>query len=373
MGVCAVPPVARPLSDVPLLQRRARDRWLEDKDFAATATADLLLTRSRMPVLAAQLYALLGGTEKLSSPITLKGGAAFVVYMSREVAFHSDTLPSCLHTYADAADLDFASNTPASQLVVEISSILPWFAETSTHIWTQLQKKCPQWRLRRDGNYGEIFFGGRSYKLGSHPDIYNSMDLPIKLSYHGGLVEKHTGKAFDLVRIGAAVWHIRLRRAAVAAFVDISLTNMTIPTVCVMGMRVQAPRSMLKALRRMTFHETAYAPWHAAYGDAEKQDRRFQRLVLLSFFEDWKTMRGSRRGPDAKEGLQHRWMKALDFMLTGHSVDLRRLASSAPPQMCFLFLCCARTAEKAPTMDMLEEYNAWVENSVIPIVVDLCE
>ena len=51
MGVCAVPPVARPLSDVPLLQRRARDRWLEDKDFAAMATADLLLTSTTNEVI----------------------------------------------------------------------------------------------------------------------------------------------------------------------------------------------------------------------------------------------------------------------------------------------------------------------------------
>ena len=51
------------------------------------------------------------------------------------------------------------------------------------------------------------------------------------------------------------------------------------PTIPIMGMRVQAPRSMLKAIRRMCFHEVDYQPWLGAHCDFAKQQRRMERLV----------------------------------------------------------------------------------------------
>ena len=236
MGACAMLPIDRPLSNVPKMRWRARERWFEDKEAAVKTTADLLLEPPRMQMLLPHLYTSLGGTEKATSPIILKAGAAFVVYMTREVAFYGAALPSGVHNFAHAADLDFASRSSAAQLINQIKTALPWLAHVSADICSHWEEACPQWQLRHDNMCGEAFFNGRRCNLG-RPPLDSSADLPIKLSFHGGLTERHTGTDFQLVRIGAAVWHKRLRRATTAAFVDVSLSNAALSTVYVMGMR----------------------------------------------------------------------------------------------------------------------------------------
>ena len=368
MGACATLPASRQMSGVPKMRWRARERWFNEKEGAAENVSQLLLEPPRMQNLLPRLYASLGGNAEATSPIILKGGAAFAMYMTREITFHGDTLPSSVHNFAYVADLDFACHSPAALLIERAAAALPWLANVSTDIWPSFERACPQWRLRRDAGRGEAFFDGRRIPL----DYDKTMYLPVKLSFHGGLTEKHTGTEFQLLRIGAALWHKKMRRAAVAAFVDVSLGNAVVPTVCVMGMRVQAPRSLLKVLRRMTFHEAEYAPWTAAFGDEAKQERRVERLVKLSFVEDWKTMGGTFRSPGALESLQSRWRKALGLLFLSDTAELRRFSLSAPPQMRFILVCCARTAEMAAATNMLEDYNWWIDYAVTPLILDVC-
>lgn len=347
----------------------ARDRWLDAKDGAGKKVSQLVLEPSRMQYLLPHLYASLGGDGSASSPVVLKGGAAFALYMARELTFYGESLPPCLHSFANAADLDFACRSRTDVLMHKTALALPWLSSACADAWPSFEAACRPWGLRRDGGLGEAYFDGRRYPL----ECDQTADLPIKLSFHGELTERHSGAEFQLVRIGAAIWHKRLRRAAIAAFVDILLDSARLPTVCVMGMRIQSPRSMLKALRRMTFHEADYAPWLAAMGDEAKQQRRVERLVKLSFMVDWKTMGGACRGASASHGLQNRWTKALTLLFTCDAIGLRRLSQSAPPQLRCLLLCSARTVELASATRTLDDYLYWIDSAVAPIVGDICE
>ena len=319
-----------------------------------------------------KLYEYLGGTHEATSPVTLKGGAAFVVYMSREVCIHRDKLPPSLLSFEGAADLDFASTMTPPQMLEAVAAALPWFTDASVDIWPLWAPRCPQWRLRFDRQYGEAFFDGKRHSLGRDADT--SASYPIKVTFTGGLSQRHDGRGFQLVRIGPGLWHQKLRRAAVAAFVDISLDDVALPTVRVMGLRVQSPASMLKTLRRMTFHEVAYEPWLAAYGDESKQQRRLERLLKMSFLEDWKTMGGIWRGKGscgACNGLQARWSQAIDFLITRNDAALRRLATSSPPQLRFFALCSARMLETAEASSNLDECDWWVDRSAVPLMAEL--
>ena len=369
MGACAALAAPRPRAAVPRMGWHARERWFWEKDDAAKAAALLLLEPSRMQILLPYIYTALGGDAKATSPISFKGGAAFVLFMSREIAFHGEALPPSIRSFAGAADLDLACQESPGVLMLRAARALPWLAHFSQDIWTHFDMSCASWQLRRDGDCGEAFFNSRRFPLGA----LESTDLPIKLSFHGGLMERHTGASFQLVRIGAAVWHRRMCRSAVAAFVDISLGSSTAPpTVCVMGIRVQAPQSMLKALRRMMFHQVGYAPWLAACGDEAKQGRRMERLVKLGFLLDWKTICGPVRGECAARGLQNRWRNALYFIFTADSAALRRLAASAPPQMRFTLLCFARVMEEAATVETRLALDTWINRVVICLVLDVC-
>jgi hypothetical protein len=347
---------------------RARERWLCEKEDAAGAAARLLLEPSRAQVLLPHLYGALGGTAQATSPLSLKGGAAFVLFMRQAVAFHGEALPPSVCSFADVADLDFTCQDPADALVPRAAMALPWLAAFSQGLWPRFQESCTALDVRRDAACGEAFFDGRRFQLGASP----CAGLPIKCSFHGGLVDRHTGEPFQLVRLGAAVWHRRLRRSAIAPFVDISVgSTRAHPTVCVMGIRVQAPRSMLKALRRMAFHELGYEPWTAS-GNEAKQARRLERLIKLGFVLDWKTMGGPAGNKSAARGLQSRWQKALDFLCTANAAALRDLAASAPPQMRFTLSCFARALERALAGGTLEALYAWIDSAVLILLLDVC-
>ena len=238
----------RPRSPVPRMGWRARERWYRAKEEAAERAAQLLLEEKRRQILLPYLYASLGGDAQATSPIVLKGGAAFILFMSREIAFYGEALPPSVRRFADTVDLDFACREPARVLMPRVAGALPWLAEYSQDLWRHFDTSCGSWQLRRDGYCGEAYFDSKRFPLG----VSQATDLPIKCSFHGGLQERCTGAAFQLVRIGAALWQRRTCRSTIAAFVDISLGGTTVhSTICVMGIRVETPRSMLKALRRM--------------------------------------------------------------------------------------------------------------------------
>ena len=181
----------------------ARQRWFADKETAADMVTQLLLKPDRLQSLLQTLYILLGGTPGRASPVVVKGGAAFSLYMTREVAFHADKLPACLCSFAQAADLDFSSIKEPKDLVETGAAALPWLAEASADIWPHWQEWNPQWDLRRDAKWGESFYGCHRSDITQKatPDA----ELPIKLSLHAGMSNPATGEDFKLLRMGAAI------------------------------------------------------------------------------------------------------------------------------------------------------------------------
>lgn len=354
------------------MRRWERDTWLADKETAGKTVADLLLEPTKTQTLLPKLYAALGGTQDDTSPVTLKGGGAFMVYMSQQVCFHREKLPIGLRSIGQATDLDFSSTMKPVKMLDAVTTALSWLADSSVDVWPYWRShNKPQWRLRFDRQYGEAFYKGRRYSLGRASD--KSAEFPIKVTFTGGLSQTHDNRDFQLVRIGAALWDAKFRRAAVAAFVDISLEETALESVCVMGMRVQAPNSILKDMRRMAFHEVQYKPWRSAHEDEDKQQRRMERLLKLSFVEDWKIMGGASHGgasQGACEALQLRWDKAMYFMLMGDHSSLRHLAASAPRQMSFFLLCCARMFEAAGDVATREKCDSWVDVTA-PLIADL--
>ena len=348
----------------------ARERWFKEKALAAETVAQLLLRADRMQDTMTILYTLLGGTSAEASPIVITGGAAFCLYMSREVALHAEDLPAGLCTFAQAADLDFAATEEPANLVRSCAVALHWLADVSADIWPAWQAENKQWQLRRDAKWGEAFYHCCRADI-TPAEATPTAEFPIKLSLHMGMHNPTTGEDFRLLRLGAAVWHKKLSRAAIAAFVDVSLNAKVLPSTTVMGMRLQSPRSMLKELRRMTFHETHYAPWWAAYGDETKGDRRLERLVKLSFVEDFKVVGGLCLGRSACLGLQQRWKKALEMLVLGQPAELRHLAWSAPRNMQFLMLCLARMLEEVLRFNNMEDFDAWMAFSLYPCITDV--
>ena len=70
------------MSGVPKMRWRARERRFNEKEGAAENVSQLLLEPPRMQNLLPRLYASLGGNAEATSPIILKGGAAFAMYMT---------------------------------------------------------------------------------------------------------------------------------------------------------------------------------------------------------------------------------------------------------------------------------------------------
>ena len=180
----------------------------------------------------------------------------------------------------------------------------------------------------------------------------------------------HSGGRFSLIRLGLAVWHKGLQRSSSATFVDISAAGRP-PTTVAMGMRIQSPRSMLRTLRRIIFHEVAYQPWNAAHGNPDKQQRRFERLVKISYVLDFKTMGGMHRGVEAAAALTACWQRVPEHLLMADSARIREASYSAPPQLCYFLMASARVCEMAAEDEgELARYDEWLGQVVFPIVTD---
>ena len=91
----------------------------------------------------------------------------------------------------------------------------------------------------------------------------------------------------------------------------------------------------------------AYQPWNAAHGNSDKQQRRFERLVNISYLQDFKTMGGRHRGVEAAAALTARWQQVPEHLLMSDSARIREAPYSAPPQLCYFLMASARVCEMA--------------------------
>ena len=360
----------RPRLQAPPRSWRSAEYWVRAKERQADFVAAKMFASPGETLSRLQgLYAEFGGDETTASPLVVKGGAAYLVLMEREVGRReASSLPASLRRGPHVADLDFCTRESARGTLHRASRALKWLSRSAPKLPLHFERRWPLWRVRSDASRGEAIFSRERRALG--PELDTS--LPFKLTYHGGLTDSHSGQEFALVRLGLAVWHTTLRRASLATFVDICV-GADVPSVCAMGMRVETPRSVLRTLRRLTFHETRNAPWLAAHGDEGKQGRRMERLVKLSFVVDWRTMGGAQRGEDAAEGLMNRWRRVSRMLYWADEDGLRKLANSAPPQLSFFALCCAGAWREASRGDQVEECAGWVRNLARPAVMELLE
>ena len=360
------------VAGIPKMSCRALEYWHDAKKRQAAFIAQRVLDPLRSLDVIMQLYVSLGGTASSESPIFIKGGAAAWLYLSQQCSILQDAFPQYFTKMEIIADLDFGTSGQTKDVVSKAAQALGWLTDLASecNVVKGFEKKWPRWHVRRDRELGESFDFPERKSLGKGDDRGNG--FAIKITCHGGCMDNHSGCQFDLLRLGLAVWCKPLRRATVVSVVDISVST-RLPTTLVMGMRVQSPRSMLRTLRRMAFHETGYQPWLASHGDIKKQIRRFERLVKLSVVEDFKLMRGCMRGDTVIKGLLRRWGKVPELLLMADDQAMRKCAASAPRQMGFFLSVCARACHRAVGDHEMEAYDWWLSNIIFPLVAELIQ
>ena len=219
----------------------------------SSTTLDILL----------KLYTSLGGHCLADSPIYVKGGAAAWLYLCQQCCLLPASVANAIGEVSPPADLDFGSVAPKGNTIEAAANALLWIQELADGL--KMNKVWPLWEVRSDTRRGEAFFHGSRYQLGQ-VEKSTYAKLPFKVTYHGGLAEQASGDEFNLIRIGLGLWHKRLARSTTASIVDICVGGKRpLRTLTVMGVRAETPRSMLRALRSMTFHETSYEPWWTCF------------------------------------------------------------------------------------------------------------
>ena len=346
-----------------------RRRWMEEKERQSTFVAAAVLQPTSCFDIIQKIYVSLGGERCTQSPIFLKGGAAASLYISQQVQSLGAVFPPAFTSPQSIADLDFGCSREAGEIVPKVGRSLAWLSQLAEErsVIKRFEKRWSAWRVRRDEHWGESFAGGRRGSLGTTGD----KRLAVKATYHCTCFDKHSGEEFRLVRVGLGVWSEPLRRASVANFVDISIVPRCPTTVDVIGMRVQAPGSMLRTIRRLAFHETAYKPWQGA-DNKGKLCRRFDRLIKLSIVEDFKLMGGRFRGDDAMLALLRRWRRVPELLLVANADAVYAMSESAPAQLSYFLRVCARTCVEAAEEDM-PAYDWWLSVVISPLVAKLAE
>ena len=369
MGTAPLVVTSDSMPVVPRFSWRAKEYWVDAKARLEKYVTRRVLRPGRCLDVVLRMYSSLGGHADANSPVFVKGGAAAWLYLSQQCSIWRDLLPAAFTRLAPAADLDFGATMPADKVVPEAARALTWLSDLASDVELveKFEKQWPKWCVRRDAQFGESFGGGIRRSIGNVEK--EGAKLAMKVTCHGGCVDRHSGQNFSLVRLGLAVWNRQLRRASVANLVDISVGTRE-PTTVVMGMRVQTPRSMLRTLRRMAFAEVDYEPWLSAHCDGDKQHRRLERIIKLSFIEDFKTMGGRVRGWEAAVGLMRRWQRVPELLLTD-CVELSKAAEAAPPQLRHFYLVCARVCAVALSSGKMREYDTWIGNVVFPQIADL--
>ena len=92
----------------------------------------------------------------------------------------------------------------------------------------------------------------------------------------------------------------------------------------------------------------------------------------MSYVQDFKTMGGRHRGVEASAALTARWQRAPEQLLIADGARIRVASCSAPPQLGYFLVACARVCETAVKNEgELARYDAWLGQIVFPIVTDL--
>ena len=260
MGGVAPTNATRPLSAKPHMSWRARCYWAHARERLVDFVSRRLFQHSSTTLdILLKLYTSLGGHCLADSPIYVKGGAAAWLYLCQQCCLLPASVANAIGEVSPPADLDFGSVAPKGNTMEAAANALLWIQELADGL--KMHKVWPLWEVRSDTRRGEAFFHGSRYQLGQ-VEQSACAKLPFKVTYHGGLAEQASGDEFNLIRIGLGLWHKRLARSTTASIVDICVGGKRpLRTLTVMGVRAETPRSMLRALRSMTFHETSYEPW----------------------------------------------------------------------------------------------------------------
>ena len=263
MGVAPSSLSSRKLSDKPRMTWQTRMYWHESKRRLEKYVSQRILQEGDGFHLLLRLYALLGGSNEQSSPITVKGGTAAWLYLKQQTVWLSTVLPSASLQVASPVDFDFDSMlSPASTLANSVRAI---------HSMRQLvdherfEADCPMWKVRKDNALGESFPLWSRCTLGLSTSL-----LPIKVTYRCGL--------------------------------------------------------------------------------ASRSDS------------------GRVRGVEAAQALMKRWCKVPELVLLADVDAMRAAANASPQHLRFFLLCTARVCG----MVSAPEYDAWLEHTVYPQIVNLC-
>ena len=260
MGGVAPTNATRPLSAKPHMSWGARQYWANARERLVDFVSRRLFQHSSTTLdILLKLYTSLGGHCLADSPIYVKGGAAAWLYLCQQCCLLPASVANAIGEVSPPADLDFGSVAPKGNTIEAAANALLWIQELADDL--KVNKIWPLWEVRSDTTRGEAFFHGSRHQLGQ-VEKSTCAKLPFKVTYHGGLAEQASGDEFNLIRIGLGLWHKRLARSTTASIVDICVGGKRpLRTLTVMGVRAETPRSMLRALRSMTFHETSYEPW----------------------------------------------------------------------------------------------------------------
>lgn len=338
--------------------------WQHAKERQAAFVAGRLFREENM------MCDIMACVSKAAPEVYLKGGAAAWLHLKHQRQVRS--LPQLGRGTGHIADLDFgfvcSDRAALRHVVPKIGRALPGISNIAArgNLVGRFEKAWPTWKVRMDGLLGESFQGKEKRSMGTLSIQKHGRRVPMKMTHHAACRDNNTGNNFDLLRIGLAVWNKPLRLQSVVPFVDLCTTSAPPATMHIEGIRVQTPRSLLRDLRRLLFHETDYRPWcsnYEGYDYEAKLERRCNRLVQLSVLADYNEEGGS---DVAVNYVRQHWLDSLPPLFAARAERIRSHASTAPRQLKYFLLVCARACEQAVGPDASEEYHACLHDVFVP-------
>lgn len=317
-----------------------------------------------------EIWDIMACVSEASPAVYLKGGAAAWLHLHPVRSSTWPQLGSGAEHVEQIADLDFGILCPdrasLQHVVPEIVRTLPGISDIAArgNLLGRFEKAWPTWKIRMDGLLGESFQAQEKRPMGALSlEEGGRRVVPMKVTHHAACRDKNTGNDFDLLRIGLAVWNEPLRLQTVVPFVDLCASSAPPATVHVEGIRVQTIRSLLRELRRLLFHETNYRPWCSIEGFEAKLERRCTRLVQLSVLSDYNE-EGDR--DVAAKNVRQQWLDALPRLFAARGERICSHARTAPRQLKYFLLVCARACAQAVGPDASEAYHHWLHNVFVP-------
>ena len=352
------------LAVVPVMKGHVWARWLEKKEKQSSFLGKDILGRPGSADIVRGLYERLGGEDS----VHIKGGVAVEMYVAAKMEELAIRPPwSQQAPFGGVHDVDFVCTANVSQIVQKAVHTLHYLSYKA-HKCGTLERFLQRWptsELRRDAETGISFLDERR-SLGT-PRVDETV---FKITVHRGRNRK-SKENYDLVRIGLGVWDPTVFRTSVPAVVDVAVTTASQrpSRLLVNGMQTESPRSMLRTLRRMIFHEADYRPWLA--DDPEKMFRRLERLMKLSIVED---LRMEGRGEQSLQDLLERWRSDFQNSVFWAAAEdtracVKRSAEKNPAerQRRYFLKVCARTFEEAANNGLMEDCGYWLDDVIVRV------